>query len=64
MRVEEVEDSEDYEQGVDLDLRYAKRRLASDDLHFTGVDLGNTLARRRRPFIISNLAMSIAGTCR
>ena len=48
MRVEEVEDSEafDDESGADVDSRYGGRRFASDELHFTGYDLG--VARRRR----------------
>ena len=47
MRVEEVEDSDgDDEYSVDLDTRMVRRRFASDELHFTGVDMG---AARRRP---------------
>lgn len=51
MRVEEIEESDDDEDGVDLDSRFAGRRFASDELRFTGIDLGgsNTRARRRRP---------------
>jgi hypothetical protein len=48
MRVEEVEDSHDDEDGVDVDTRAVGRRFASDELHFTGIDMGAGRTRRRR----------------
>ena len=48
MRVEEVEDSGDDEYSVDLDPRAVGRRFASDELQFTGVDMGAERPRRRR----------------
>lgn len=48
MRVEEIEESDDDDDGVDLDPRYQGRRFASDELQFTGIDLGNRDTRRRR----------------
>ena len=48
MRVEEVEDSEDVEYSVDLDPRAGGRRFVSDELQFTGIDIGAARTRRRR----------------
>ena len=48
MRVEEVEDSDDDEYSVDIDPRAAARRFHSDELRFTGIDLGGAGSRRRR----------------
>jgi hypothetical protein len=48
MRVEEVEDSEDIEYSVELDPRGGGRRFVSDELQFTGIDIGAARPRRRR----------------
>jgi PRA1 family protein 1 len=47
-RFEELEDTEDGFSGVELDRGYAPKRFISDDLHFTGIDLGSSRARPRR----------------
>ncbi|ERF75093.1 hypothetical protein EPUS_04875 [Endocarpon pusillum Z07020] len=48
--VEEIEDSDDDDagQGVELELAVSQRRHVSDELHFTGVDLGSSRVRRRK----------------
>jgi hypothetical protein len=43
-----VEDSEDVEYSVDLDPRAVGRRFVSDELRFTGIDVGAARTRRRR----------------
>ena len=49
MRFEELEDSgDDYEHSVDFNSALSEKRFASDELHFTGIDLSSTRARRRR----------------
>ena len=48
-RFEEVEDSEDGAfNGVGLDRSFETKRFASDELRFTGIDLGSGRARQRR----------------
>jgi len=47
-RFEEIEDfDEDDGEGVELELGASQKRYASDELRFTGVDLGYSSARRR-----------------
>ena len=48
-RFEELDDTdEDDLHGVELDRGYAQKRYVSDELHFTGMDLGSGKARQRR----------------
>lgn len=48
-RVEELDtDDDNSPQGVELDQNYGPRRYRSDELRFTGIDLGGGMVRRRR----------------
>lgn len=48
-RFEEVDESDEGGlNGVELDAGYAPKRFISDELHFTGIDLGAGRARQRR----------------
>ncbi|ETI29107.1 hypothetical protein G647_01560 [Cladophialophora carrionii CBS 160.54] len=48
-RVEELDTDDDYSpQGVELDQNYGQGRYRSDELRFTGIDLGGGMVRRRR----------------
>ncbi|EXJ95981.1 hypothetical protein A1O1_01107 [Capronia coronata CBS 617.96] len=47
-RVEELDTDDDTSQGVGLDHRYGQPRFVSDELRFTGIDLGGRVVRGRR----------------
>lgn len=47
-RVEELDTDDDISQGVELDQDYGDKRFVSDELRFTGIDLGGGAIRRRR----------------
>ena len=47
-RVEELDTDEDGSQGVVLDQSYDQKRFVSDELRFTGIDLGDGGVRQRR----------------
>ncbi|KEF63083.1 uncharacterized protein A1O9_01059 [Exophiala aquamarina CBS 119918] len=47
-RVEELDTDDDISQGVELDQDYGDKRFVSDELRFTGIDLGSGGLRRRR----------------
>ncbi|EXJ81476.1 hypothetical protein A1O3_07769 [Capronia epimyces CBS 606.96] len=47
-RVEELDTEDDASQGVELDQGYGQQRFVSDELRFTGIDLGGGVVRRRR----------------
>ncbi|OAP62215.1 hypothetical protein AYL99_04418 [Fonsecaea erecta] len=49
VRVEELDTDDDYSPyGVEPDQGYGRSRFRSDELHFTGIDLGGGVVRRRR----------------
>ncbi|KIW98888.1 uncharacterized protein Z519_00551 [Cladophialophora bantiana CBS 173.52] len=49
VRVEELDtDDDNSPPGVELDQGYGQSRFRSDELHFTGIDLGGGVIRRRR----------------
>ncbi|KAI9683842.1 MAG: hypothetical protein M1829_004176 [Trizodia sp. TS-e1964] len=51
-RFEEVDSEDDGDNGVDLNFARSGRRIASDELHFTGIDMASRPQRGNRfPFI-------------
>ena len=49
-RFEELETDDDGLHGVELDRGYGPKRFVSDELRFTGIDLGGGTARRRHSY--------------
>ena len=46
--MEELDTDDDISQGVELDQDYGEKRFVSDELRFTGIDMGTGALRRRR----------------
>lgn len=47
-RVEELDTDDDFSQGVELEQDYGNKRFVSDELRFTGIDLGGVRSHRGR----------------